>query len=74
MFVIARDALKHLHIKLEPDGMKRHSATCLGCVEITEFLSDPAYRGKLDEPLEVDMHRPLSYAPLGWVDPEYYMQ
>jgi hypothetical protein len=70
-FIIARDALKHLHTKLNGDGMQIHSATCLGCVEIREFLCNPEYRGKLDEPLQVDMHRPLNYAPLGWVDEDY---
>lgn len=40
-------------------------------MEITEFLSNPEYRGKLDDPLQVDMHRPLNYAPLGWVDSDY---
>jgi hypothetical protein len=68
VFLIARDALKHLYAKLEADAMKLHSATCLGCIEIRQFLFDPEYCGKLDEPLEVDMHRPLNYAPLGWVD------
>lgn len=61
-FLIAREALKHLYTKLEADAMKLHSASCLGCIEIREFLSEPEYRGKLDEPLEVDMHRPLNYA------------
>ena len=71
LFVIARDALTHLYTKLDADGMKLHSATCLGCIEIREFLSYPEYRGKLDNPLEVDMHRPLNYAPLSWVDSGY---
>ena len=68
LFLIARDALKHLSTKLESDAMRPHSARCLGCIEIRDFLSEPEYRGKLDEPLEVDMQRPLNYAPLGWVD------
>lgn len=68
VFLIAREAVEHLYPKLEADGMKLHSATCLGCIELIEFLSNPEYRGKLDEPLEVDMLRPLNYAPLGWVD------
>ena len=71
IFVVARDALIHLYAKLEPDGMTLHSATCHGCMEIREFLSNPEYRGNLDDPLEVDMHRPLNYAPLGWVDKHY---
>lgn len=71
VFLIARDALKHLYTKLEADSMKLHSATCLGCIEIREFLSEPKYRGKLDEPLQVDMHRPLNYAALGWIDPKF---
>ena len=70
-FLLARDALTHLYTKLVEDGMKIHSATCHGCIEITEFLSNPEYQGKLDDPLQVDMHRPLNYAPLGWVDKEY---
>jgi hypothetical protein len=70
-FIIARDALKHLQTKLEPDGMTLHSPSCLGCFEIRAFLSDHEYRGNLDEPLHVDMYRPLNYAPLGWVDKEY---
>jgi hypothetical protein len=40
-------------------------------MEISEVLSNPEYRGKLDDPLEVDMHRPLKKAPLGWVDKDY---
>ena len=71
LFIIARDALKHLYTKVEADRMTLHSAPCLGCIEIRAFLSNPEYRGKLDEPLQVDMHRPLNYAPLGWVDKEY---
>lgn len=71
VFVVARDALTHLYTKLDADGMTLHSATCHGCMEITEFLSNPEYRGKLDNPLQVDMHRPLNYAPLGWVDEDY---
>jgi len=70
-FVIARDALTHLYSKLDGDGMTFHSSSCLGCIEIRGFLSNPEYRGKLDEPLEVDMYRPLNYAPLGWVDKDY---
>ena len=70
-FLIVRDALKHLHTKLDADAMKLHSATCLGCIEIREFLSEPEYRGKLDEPLQVDMHRPLNYAALGWIDTNF---
>lgn len=68
VFLIALDALKHLYTKLEGEAIKLHSARCLGCIEIREFLSDPEYRGNSDEPLEVDMHRPLNYAPLGWID------
>lgn len=71
LFLLARDALTHLHNKLDADGMKIHSATCDGCIEIKEFLSNPEYRGNLDDPLQVDMHRPLNYAPLGWVDEDY---
>lgn len=71
LFIIARDALKHLYTKVEADRMTLHAAPCLGCIEIRTFLSNPEYRGKLDEPLQVDMHRPLNYAPLGWVDKEY---
>jgi hypothetical protein len=71
LFIVARDLLTHLYTKLDADGMKLHSATCHGCMEITEFLSNPEYRGKLDDPLQVDMHRPLNYAPLGWVDSDY---
>lgn len=71
LFLIARDALTHLYTKLDADGIKLHSASCHGCIEIRQFLSSPEYRGKLDDPLEVDMHRPLNYAPLGWVDEEY---
>jgi hypothetical protein len=70
-FIIARDALTHLYTKLDADGFKLHSAPCLGCIEIREFLSDPEYLGKLNNPLEVYMHRPLNYAPLGWVDEDY---
>ena len=65
LFVIARDALTHLCTKLEKDGMKLHSETCHGCFEIRAFLSNSEYRGDLDDPLQVDMHRPLNYAPLG---------
>lgn len=71
VFIIARDALKHLYTKLEADSMILHSARCLGCIEIREFVSHPEYRGKLDEPLQVDMHRPLNYAPLGWIDANF---
>jgi hypothetical protein len=71
LFVIARDALTHLYTKLDADAIKLHSAGCHGCIEIREFLSSPEYRGKLDNPLEVDMHRPLNYASLGWVDEDY---
>lgn len=71
LFVIARDALKHLYTKLAADRMTLHSPSCLGCIEIREFLSDLEYRGKLDEPLQVDMYRPLNYAPLGWVDKDF---
>ena len=67
-FVVARDALTHLSTKLHADRMKFHSDNCHGCIEIRKFVSDPDYRGTLDDPLEVDMHRPLNYAPLGWVD------
>jgi hypothetical protein len=70
-FVVARDALTHLFAKLDDDGMKLHSATCHGCIEIRAFLSTPEYRGNFDDPLQVDMHRPLNYAPLGWVDETY---
>jgi hypothetical protein len=70
-YVVARDALTHLSTKLHADRMKLHSDNCHGCIEIREFLSDPDYRGKLDDPLEVDMHRPLNYAPLNWVDTDY---
>jgi len=70
-FVVARDALTHLSTKLHADRMKFHSDNCHGCIEIRNFVSDPDYRGKLDDPLEVDMHRPLNYAPLGWVDKDY---
>ncbi len=70
-FIVARDVLIHLYTKLNADGMTLHSPTCHGCIEITEFLSNPEYRGKLDHPLQVDMHRPLNYAPLGWVDEDY---
>jgi hypothetical protein len=68
LFIVARDALTHLYTKLDADGMKLHSATCHGCIEIREFVSDVGYRGNLDDPLEVDMHRPLNYSPLGWID------
>ena len=71
LFGTSRDTLKHLHTKLAADGMILHPPTCLGCVEITGFLSNPEYRGNLNEPLQVDMHRPLNYAPLGWVDKDY---
>ena len=71
LFLLARDALTHLYTKVDADGMKIHSAPCDGCIEIREFLSNPEYRGKLDDPLQVDMHRPLNYAPLGWVDEHY---
>ena len=71
VFLITRDALKHLYAKVEADGMKLHSVTCLGCIEIREFLSEPEYHGQLDEPLEVDMHRPLNYAQLGWIDKDF---
>ena len=71
LFIVARDVLTHLYTTLDADGMKLHSATCHGCMEITEFLSNPEYRGRLDDPLQVDMHRPLNYAPLGWVDEHY---
>ena len=71
VFLIPRDALKHLYTKLEADAMNLHSVRCLGCIEIREFLSNPEYLGKLDEPLQVDMHRPLNYAPLNWVDKDY---
>lgn len=70
-FVVAQDALTHLYTKLLADRMTLHSATCYGCIEIREFLSDPEYRGTLDDPLQVDMHRPLNYAPLNWVDKDY---
>lgn len=70
-FIGAREALTHLYTKLHADGMTLHSPTCHGCMEITEFLSNPEYRGKLDDPLQVDMHRPLNHAPLGWVDSDY---
>ena len=69
-FVVARDGLTHLSTKLQADSMKFHSDNCHGCIEIREFVSDSDYRGNLDDPLEVDMHRPLNYAPLGWVDRE----
>lgn len=71
LFLLARDALTHLYTKLDADGMKIHSATCDGCIETKEFLSNPEYRGNLDDPLQVDMHRPLNYAPLAWVDQDY---
>ena len=71
VFVIPRDALIHLYTKLDADGMTLHSATYHGCMEITEFLSNPDYRGNLDDPLGVDMHRPLNYAPLNWIDKDY---
>lgn len=71
LFVIARDALEHLYTKLAADRITLHSPSCLGCIEIREFLSNSDYRGKLDEPLQVDMYRPLNYAPLGWVDQQY---
>lgn len=70
-FVVVRNALTHLYTKLDADGVKLHSARCQGCMEISEFLSNPEYRGNLDDPLEVDMHRPLNYAVLGWVDENY---
>ena len=70
-FVVARDPLTHLSTKLQADRMKLHSDKCHGCIEIREFLSDPDYRGKLDDPLEIDMHSPLNYAPLNWVDTDY---
>ena len=68
LFIVARDVQAHLHTKLDADSMTLHSPTCHGCIEIREFLANPEYRGKLGDPLEVDMHRPLNYAPLGWVD------
>lgn len=68
LFVAARDALTHLYTNFNADGMTIHSATCEGCIEVTEFLSNPEYRGKLDDPLQIDMHRPLNYAALNWVD------
>lgn len=68
--VIAGDALRHLYSTVDAHGMTLHSS-CHGCIEIRGFLSIPEYRGNLDDPLEVDMHRPLNYAPLGWVDHEY---
>lgn len=71
VFLIARDALIHLYTKLDAESIKLHSATCHGCMEITEFLSNSEYRGNLDDPLQVDMHRPLNYAPLNWVDKDY---
>ena len=71
VFLLAHNALTHLYTKRDADGMKIHSATCDGCIEIEEFFSNPEYRGKLDDPLQVDMHRPLNYAPLGWVDEDY---
>ena len=71
LFIVARDVLTHLYTKLEADTMTLHSPTCHGCIEIREFLSNPAYRGKLDDPLQVDMHRPLNYAPLDWIDRDY---
>lgn len=71
VFIVARDLLTHLHTTLDADGMTLHTPPCDGCIEIREFLSNRAYRGKLDDPLQVDMHRPLNYAPLGWVDPGY---
>lgn len=71
LFLGARDALTHVYTKLNADGMKIHSANCDGCTEIRAFLSNPEYRGKLDDPLQVDLHRPLNYAPLGWVDEDY---
>lgn len=67
-FVVARDALTHLSTKLHADRMNFHSDNCHGCIEIREFLANPEYRGNLDEPLEVDMYRPLNYAPLGWIN------
>ncbi len=71
LFIVARDLLTHLYTKLDADGMTLQSPTCHGCMEITEFLSNAEYRGNLDDPLQVDMHRPLNYAPLGWVDEDY---
>ena len=71
LFLLARDALTHLYTKLDADGMKIHSGNCDGCIEIRAFLSNPEYRGKLDDPLQVDVHRPLNYAPLSWVDEDY---
>ena len=71
LFIVARDVLTHLHTKLDADIMTLHSLACHGCIEIREFLFNPEYRGKLDDPLQVDMHRPLNYAPLGWVDENY---
>jgi hypothetical protein len=70
-FSTARSALKHLSSKLSGEGMEFHSESCLGCNEIKAFVTDPEYRGNLNEPLEVDMHRPLNYAPLGWIDERY---
>jgi hypothetical protein len=69
-FLTARHALIHLYNKLEADGMKLHLERCNACTEIREFIVNPEYRGNLDNPLEVDMHRPLNYAPLGWVSEE----
>lgn len=70
-FSTTRTALNHLYIKLAEEGVKFDSASCARCIEIEAFVDDPEYRGNLGDPLGVDMHRPLNYAPLGWVDEVY---
>jgi len=70
-FLMARNALTHLYSELTEEGIEFNSESCLGCTEIKAFVANPEYHGNLDEPIEVDMHRPLNYAPLGWIDERY---
>jgi hypothetical protein len=70
-YLTARTALKHLYSKVSGEGMKLHSENCGGCNEVKAFVADHDYRGNFDDPLGTEMHRPLNYAPLGWVDERF---
>ena len=60
-FFAALRAMRHLYFKLEKAGLEFDTG-CRGCDEIRNFLNTPDYRGDLDNPLGVDMHRPENYA------------
>jgi hypothetical protein len=62
-FFAALRAMRHLYFKLEKAGLELDSG-CHGCHEIRNFLNMPGYRGDLDNPLGVDMHRPENYVPI----------